>query len=116
MISTRPPISSPRPAARSLPLRAELTVASVVLVLVLTLDIRSSIAVSGVAVLTYYAVTNAAALTLTAEQRRWPRTISAVGFVGCVVLVFALPGSALLGGLVVLGLGAVAGVVARRAA
>ena len=102
--------------ARSLPLRAELTVASVVLVLVLTLDIRSSIAVSGVAVLTYYAVTNAAALTLTAEQRRWPRTISAVGFVGCVVLVFALPGSALLGGLVVLGLGAVAGVVARRAA
>ena len=99
---------------RSLPLRAELTVASIVLVLVLTLDIRSSIAVSGVAVLTYYAVTNAAALTLTAEQRRWPRVIPVVGFIGCVVLIFSLPGSALLGGLIVLGLGIVAGVLARR--
>jgi APA family basic amino acid/polyamine antiporter len=99
---------------RSLPLRAELTVASVVLILVLTLDIRSSIAVSGVAVLTYYAVTNAAALTLTAEQRRWPRAIPVVGFIGCVVLVFALPADALIGGLIVLGLGVVAGVIARR--
>ena len=99
---------------RSLPLRAELTVASIVLVLVLTLDIRSSIAVSGVAVLTYYAVTNAAALTLTAEQRRWPRVIPVVGFIGCVVLIFSLPASALLGGLIVLGLGIVAGALARR--
>ena len=49
---------------RSLPLRAELTVAAVVVALVLTIDITSSIAVSGVAVLTYYAVTNAAAITL----------------------------------------------------
>ena len=51
---------------RSLPLRAELTVAAVVIALVLTIDITSSIAVSGVAVLTYYAVTNAAAITLRA--------------------------------------------------
>ena len=58
---------------RSLPLRAELTVAAVVVTLVLTIDITSSIAVSGVAVLTYYAVTNAAALTLRRDQRRWPR-------------------------------------------
>ncbi len=99
--------------ARSLPLRAELTVATVVLVLVLTLDLRSSIAVSGVAVLTYYAITNAAALTLTADQRRWPRPIAVVGLVGCVVLVLSLPTSALVGGAIVLGLGVVAGGLAR---
>ena len=99
--------------ARALPLRAELTVAAVVVTLVLTLDIRSSIAVSGVAILTYYAVTNAAALTLSADQLRWPRAIAVVGLVGCVVLVASLPASALVGGLIVLGLGVIAGVAAR---
>ena len=95
---------------RSLPLRAEITVAAVVIALVLTIDITSSIAVSGVAVLTYYAVTNAAALTLRRDQRRWPGAVAAVGLLGCVVLVAALPRSALLGG----GLVLVAGVVVRQ--
>jgi len=99
---------------RSLPLRAELTVAATVIALVMLLDIRSSIAVSGVAVLTYYAITNAAALTLTAEQRRWPRALAAAGLVGCIILGFALPPDALIGGIVVLGLGAGAGMVARK--
>ena len=97
---------------RSLPLRAELTVAAVVVTLVLTIDITSSIAVSGVAVLTYYAVTNAAALTLRRDQRRWPRALAVVGLLGCVVLVAALPRSALLGGGFVL----VTGVAARQVA
>ena len=97
---------------RSLPLRAELTVAAVVVTLVLTIDITSSIAVSGVAVLTYYAVTNAAALTLRREQRRWPRALAVVGLLGCVLLVAALPRSALLGG----GLVLVTGVAARQLA
>ena len=91
--------------ARSLPLRAELTVASVVIVLVLVLELRSAIAVSGVAILTYYAITNAAALTLTAEQRRWPKPIAAVGLVGCIVLIFSLPVSALIGGGITLAIG-----------
>lgn len=97
---------------RSLPLRAELTVAAVVITLVLTIDITSSIAVSGVAVLTYYAVTNAAALTLSRDQRRWPGVVAAVGLLGCVALVAALPRSALLGG----GLVLVTGVAARQVA
>ncbi len=97
---------------RSLPLRAELTVAAVVIALVVTIDITSSIAVSGVAVLTYYAVTNAAAITLRRDQRRWPRVVAVVGLVGCVVLVAALPHSALLGG----GLVLVTGVAARQIA
>ena len=91
--------------ARSLPLRAELTVASVVIVLVLVLELRSAIAVSGVAILTYYAITNAAALTLRPDQRRWPRAIAVVGLVGCVVLIFSLPASALIGGGITLAVG-----------
>jgi APA family basic amino acid/polyamine antiporter len=93
-------------------LRAELTVAAVVVALVLTIDITSSIAVSGVAVLTYYAITNAAALALGRDQRRWPRALAVVGLLGCVLLAAALPPSALLGG----GLVLVTGVAARQVA
>ena len=92
---------------RSLPIRAELTVATVVIAQVVLLEIGSAIAVSGVAVLTYYAITNAAALTLDDEQRRWPRPIALVGLVGCVVLVAALPWRAVVTGLAVLAAGAV---------
>lgn len=83
---------------RSLPLRAELTVAAVTIALVLTLQIRSAIAVSGVAILTYYAITNAAALTLETDQRRWSPALAWVGLAGCVVLVFSLPTPAIIGG------------------
>ena len=46
--------------------------------------------------LTYYAITNAAALTLTGEQRRWSPVIGVVGLVGCVALITSLPASAIL--------------------
>ncbi len=100
---------------RALPLRAELTVAAVVVALVLLLDLRNAIAVSGVAVLTYYAITNAAALTLSPEQRRWPRAIAVVGLIGCVVLIGSLPPAALLGGAVTLAIGVVVRAITRRA-
>lgn len=92
---------------RNLPVRAETTVVVVVGVLVSMLGLRSAIAVSGTAVLTYYAITNAAALTLTPEQRRWPRWVAATGLVGCIVLALALPWRELLSGASVLALGAV---------
>lgn len=101
-------------ARRSLPLRAELTVAAVVVVLVLVTDLRSSIALSGVAVLTYYAVTNAAALTLAPEHRRWPRPIAGVGLVGCAVLALALPPTVVAVGAGVLAVGVVVRLVAVR--
>lgn len=101
---------------RSLPLRAELTVATITIALVLTLRIRDAIAVSGVAILTYYAITNAAALTLRPEQRRWPRPIAWLGLGGCCVLVAALPTTALLGGGLLLSLGAAARLIAQRTA
>jgi APA family basic amino acid/polyamine antiporter len=90
---------------RSLPLRAELTVAGVVIVLVVVLDLRSAIGISGVAVLTYYAITNASALTLRHEQRRWPALIAVVGLLGCVTLVAALPPTAILTGVITLAVG-----------
>lgn len=95
----------------SLPLRAELTVAAIVVLLVLVVDLRNAIGLSGVAVLTYYAVTNAAALTLAPPERRWPRPIAAVGVAGCVVLALALPAPVVATGTTVL----VVGVVARLA-
>jgi APA family basic amino acid/polyamine antiporter len=96
---------------RSLPVRAELTVVAVVSLLVLVVELRSAIALSGVAVLTYYAITNAAAFTLPDQQRRWPRWICICGVVGCLALAVFLPLDALLVGVGVLAIG----VVVRRA-
>ncbi len=99
-------------SSRALPLRAEFTVAAIVMLLVLTLDIRSSIAVSGVAVLTYYAVTNASALTLTDEQRRWTPILAWVGLAGCLILIASLPLPSVISGVAVL----LIGVMVRRLA
>jgi len=73
------------------PHRAEVVVGAVVAVLVLTIDLRTVIGFSSFGVLLYYAVANAAALTQTAEHRRWPRGLNVLGLVGCLVLVVALP-------------------------
>lgn len=97
-------------ASRSLPLRAEFSQAGVVVGLVWLVDLRGAIGLSGVAVLTYYAITNAAALTLSDSERRWPSWIAGVGLVGCLVLVVALPASAVAIGAGVL----LSGVMVRR--
>ena len=55
------------------PDHAELTVAVVVSVLVLTTDLRGAIGFSSFGVLTYYAIANASAFTQDAAHRRWPR-------------------------------------------
>ncbi len=98
---------------RSIPLRAELAVAATVVVLVAVLDLRDAIGLSGVTVLTYYAITNAAALTLDPEHRRWPRAVAVVGLIGCVVLAVTLPWSAVLTGAVALAVGVVVRPLAR---
>jgi APA family basic amino acid/polyamine antiporter len=82
------------------PHRAELAAGAVVGVVVLLADVRGAIGFSSFAVLTYYAITNAAAWTLKAES--WlSRSVPALGFVGCSGLAATLPPrSVLLGGLV----------------
>ena len=102
---------------RGLPIRAELTVVVVVIVLIHTVSLTSALSLSGVAVLTYYAITNASALRLTATERLWPRWIAWLGLVGCVVLALALPWRVLVSGSAVLVIGITArGVTARRIA
>ena len=69
-----------------------------VIVLTAAVDLRGAIGFSGVTILTYYAITNAACLTLPRSQRRWPRSIAVVGLVGCVALAVMLPLAAIVTG------------------
>ncbi|HYJ70766.1 MAG TPA: APC family permease [Nocardioidaceae bacterium] len=87
------------------PHHAEVAVAAVVAVLVLTVDLRGVIGFSSFGVLTYYAVANASAWTQPVEQRRWPRAFNVVGLVGCVVLAFTLPVDAVVAGLAMFAIG-----------
>ncbi|MFI9354041.1 APC family permease [Streptomyces lydicus] len=97
------------------PHRAELAVGAVVAVLAATADVRAAIGFSSFGVLAYYAVANAAALTLTAAEHRPPRAIPVIGLAGCLVLAFALPATAVVAGAAVLAAGAAAyGVRAAR--
>jgi basic amino acid/polyamine antiporter, APA family len=109
-------LSSVHPRFR-VPDHAELVVAAAVTILVLTTDLRGAIAFSSFGVLTYYAIANASAWTQSAEWRRWPRALNAVGLVGCVTLVVTLPFSAVVAGLAMFGIGlAWRALVRRRAA
>jgi APA family basic amino acid/polyamine antiporter len=89
------------------PHRAELAAGAVITALVLVADLRGAIGFSSFAVLTYYAVANAAAWTLPAEQRRWPHLLSAAGVVGCGVLAVTLPTASVITGVAVLAVGVV---------
>jgi basic amino acid/polyamine antiporter, APA family len=99
---------------RSLPVRAELCVAAVAITIVAVVKLHSAIAVSGVAVLTYYAITNAAALSLKADQRRWSPVIAAIGLVGCIALITSLPPTAILTGTATLALGVAVRAITTR--
>jgi APA family basic amino acid/polyamine antiporter len=88
------------------PHHAELAVGVVVATAAAIADIRSAIGFSSFAVLTYYAIANAAAWTLDREQRRWPRALAAVGFLGCAVLALTLPLTSVIAGAGVLAAGA----------
>lgn len=90
------------------PHRAELAVAAVVIVVVALGGVRGAIGFSSCTVLVYYAITNAAALTLGRDPaRRLPvRLLAALGLVGCLVLAVSLPPASVLAGFGVLALGA----------
>ncbi|MEV4119310.1 APC family permease [Micromonospora sp. NPDC049645] len=90
------------------PHRAELAVAAVVIVVVLLGDVRDAIGFSSCTVLVYYAITNAAALTLGRDpDRRLPvRVLAGLGLVGCLLLAVNLPLGSVLAGFGVLAVGA----------
>jgi APA family basic amino acid/polyamine antiporter len=87
------------------PDHAELALGIVVVLLVLTTDLRGAIGFSSFGVLVYYAVANASAYTQSADHRRWPRVLNAVGLVACVALVVALPWRSVVAGAAVLVVG-----------
>ena len=98
----------------SVPHHAELAVAVVVCVLVLSTNLRGVIGFSSFGVLTYYAIANASAFTQPASDRRWPRTLNVLGVLGCAVLAFALPIGSVVAGLVVLTVGVLGRLMVRR--
>lgn len=109
----------PSPLARvsartHVPAAAELTVAVVVIVVVASgVDLREAIGFSSFAVLAYYAIANASAWTLRADERRWPRWLAGIGVLGCVLLAVTLPALSALTGAAVLTLGALIYAVQR---
>lgn len=96
------------------PHRAEIAVGIAVIAIVVTADIRDAIGFSSFTVLTYYAIANAAALTLRADERIWPRWLAAFGVVGCAALALSLPPASVIRGAVLLGTGALVYTLKRK--
>ena len=93
------------------PHRAELAVAALVAVALLTVDLRGAIGFSSTLVLVYYGVANAAAWTLGPAGGRWSRWRAGAGLAGCLVLAASLPAASVAAGAVVLAAGAAVRVV-----
>ncbi|HKG50363.1 MAG TPA: APC family permease [Actinomycetales bacterium] len=96
------------------PRHAELAVGTVVVLVVLVADVREAIGFSSFAVLAYYAIANASALTL--DRDAGPRAVPALGAAGCLLVAASLPASATLSGAAVLAAGAVLWLRERRGA
>jgi basic amino acid/polyamine antiporter, APA family len=93
------------------PHRAELAVAALVAVALLTVDLRGAIGFSSTLVLVYYGVANAAAWTLGPAGGRWSRRRAGAGLAGCLVLAASLPAASVAAGAAVLAAGAAVWVV-----
>jgi APA family basic amino acid/polyamine antiporter len=96
------------------PHHAELAVSVLVGVVVASADVRGAIGFSSTLVLAYYAVANAAALTLLPGERRWPRWLAAAGLAGCLLVAASLPVGSVLAGAAVLVLATAAWLVRAR--
>lgn len=94
------------------PHRAELVVGAVTVAVVLVADVRGAIGFSSFAVLVYYAIANASALTL--DRDRGSRLVPVIGVVGCLALAASLPPSSTLAGGAVLALGIVVWLMRRN--
>src|SRR5579871_970853 len=70
---------------RRTPWAAELAVGAGAIAATAVADIRGAIGFSSFAVLGYYAVANASALTLSPAERRYPAPLPALGLAGCLV-------------------------------
>lgn len=87
------------------PHHAEIALAVIVSILVLTVDLRGAIGFSSFGVLLYYFVANVSAFTQATDQRRYPKALQILGAFGCLILVVTLPPESIIVGLVVLVIG-----------
>jgi basic amino acid/polyamine antiporter, APA family len=76
---------------RDTPWRADLAGGAVAALIAVFAGPAAAVALSACSVLVYYAITNAAALRLTGEQRRWPRWTAYAGLALCCLLAVTLP-------------------------
>jgi APA family basic amino acid/polyamine antiporter len=87
------------------PHHAEITLALIVSILVLNVDLRGAIGFSSFGVLLYYFVANVSAFTQERDRRRYPKALQVLGAGGCLLLVATLPPAAIGSGLVVVAVG-----------
>lgn len=87
------------------PHHAEIALAVVVSILVLTVDLRGAIGFSSFGVLLYYFIANVSAFTQAKEQRRYPKVLQILGATGCLILVGTLPVASIIVGVIVLAVG-----------
>ena len=95
------------------PHHAEIGLAVLVCVLVLTLDLRGAIGFSSFCVLVYYALANASALTLRPRELRRPRGLHAFGLIACLALAGTLPWTSIVVGVAVFAVGVIGRVAIR---
>jgi APA family basic amino acid/polyamine antiporter len=79
-----------------------------VAIAVTVVDLRSAIGFSSLAVLVYYAITNAAAVRLRRREHRRAPLLPAAGILGCAALALALPPEQIVAGASVVAAGALA--------
>jgi basic amino acid/polyamine antiporter, APA family len=96
------------------PHRAEVAVGFVVATAVLLADLRDAIGFSSFAVLLYYAIANACALTLRSKKHPWTPVFAIVGFAGCVAMSISLPLRSTIAGASLALLGVIVYAIKRR--
>lgn len=89
----------------SVPVRAEVTLAVIVVALIAVSDLRSAIGFSSFGVLLYYFIANVSAFTQDDAHRRYPQFLTVLGALGCLVLLATLPVSSIIAGVVVVAVG-----------
>jgi APA family basic amino acid/polyamine antiporter len=97
------------------PDHAEVVAGAIVAAIVIVADIRDAIGFSSFAVLLYYAIANAAAVTLPRDARRASLAVSVAGLFGCILLASSLPLTSIVPGALLVAAGsAVYWIHARR--
>lgn len=97
-------LSAVHPKYKS-PYFAEIIVGLIVVGIVSVSDLMTAIGFSSFAILMYYAIANLSAWTLDAKSRLYPRFLSLLGFLSCLILALSLPQASILYGLVLFALG-----------